>query len=154
MKDSGNARGGAWVVAQNMVMLAALILAPLRCCDWVGEWSKPAGIALMMAGAIFGITGARALGRNLTPFPRPRDGSQLVRHGIYSLVRHPLYTSVMGVTAGWALCWRSLTALILSMLLCVILDAKARLEERWLKEKFPDYTDYTKRVRRFVPWVY
>jgi len=44
--------------------------------------------------------------------------------------------------------------LIVSLLLCVILDAKARLEERWLKEKFPDYTDYTKRVRRFVPWVY
>ena len=154
MNDPGNTRGGAWVVAQNVLMVAGLVVAPLRCCDWSGDWSQPVGVVFMVTGAVFGVAGVRALGRNLTPFPRPREDSQLVQHGIYAFVRHPLYACVVFVTAGWALYWRSLGAVITTVLLGVVLDAKARLEERWLREKFPGYLEYARRVRRFVPWIY
>jgi len=33
-------------------------------------------------------------------------------------------------------------------------SCKARLEERWLVEAFPGYTDYARRVRRLVPGLY
>lgn len=154
MNGSGKARGVLWVVAQNVLMTAALILAPVRCCDWSGDWSRPLGITLAMVAAVFGFAGVLALGRNLTPFPRPCQDAALVQNGIYALVRHPLYTSVILVSAGWALFWRSSVAAIIVVLLAVILDAKSRLEERWLREKFPDYADYARRVRRFLPWIY
>lgn len=154
MSSSRKTRGGVWVLAQNLVMMAALVAAPLRCCDWPAKWSNLPGIFFMIFGAVFGIAGVRALGRNLTPFPRPRDDAQLVQRGIYSIVRHPLYTSVLLVSIGWTLFWRSLVAVIIVVLLFVILDAKSRLEERWLREKFSEYASYAKRVGRFLPWIY
>ena len=92
-----------------------------------------------------------ALGRNSTPFPRPSDGSQLVQTGIYGMVRHPLYTSVMTASLGWALIWESWYAVLPALMLIPFFHAKVRREERWLQEKFPDYADYARRVPRFIP---
>lgn len=113
-----------------------------------------AGMVLMLVGAGVALAGAMALGRNLTPFPKPSDSAQLVRHGIYAVIRHPLYTSVIAVALGWALVWQSWPALLVAVMLVPFFHAKARHEERWLREKFPDYADYERRVRRFIPWIY
>jgi len=112
------------------------------------------GIALMLVGASVALAGAMALGRNLTPFPKPADSAQLVRHGIYAVIRHPLYTSVIAVAIGWALVWQSWPALLVAAMLIPFFHAKAHHEERWLREKFPEYAEYEKRVRRFIPWIY
>ena len=113
-----------------------------------------AGVALMLVGAGVALAGAMALGRNLTPFPKPSDSAQLVLHGIYAVIRHPLYTSVIVVAIGWALVWQSWPALLVAATLIPFFSAKARHEERWLRERFPDYADYERRVRRFIPWIY
>jgi protein-S-isoprenylcysteine O-methyltransferase Ste14 len=91
------------------------------------------------------------LGRNLTPFPQPRTGAELVQHGIYTRVRHPLYAGVMTVALGWALIWQSVPSLLAALVLVPFFHAKTRREERWLCARFPDYADYMKRVPRFVP---
>jgi len=77
-----------------------------------------------------------------------------VQTGIYGLVRHPLYSSVILLAVGWSLLWSSGAALAASVALAFLLDAKARVEERWLGEKFSDYAGYARRVRRFFPWIY
>ena len=94
-----------------------------------------------------------ALGRQITPFPKPDAGALLVQRGIFRYVRHPLYTSVMALAWAWGLVWASAAALVVAGLLCALLYFKARTEELWLREQFPDYADYERRVRRFVPWV-
>ena len=33
-------------------------------------------------------------------------------------------------------------------------DAKARREEKWLREKFSEYGEYESRVKRFIPRIY
>jgi protein-S-isoprenylcysteine O-methyltransferase Ste14 len=38
--------------------------------------------------------------------------------------------------------------------LAAFLDRKAAREERWLEEKFPDYPEYRRRVRKFIPFLY
>jgi protein-S-isoprenylcysteine O-methyltransferase Ste14 len=146
--------GGLWVVAQSVLMLAVLGLGPgLRGPAW--PWGCLArGVALFVFGGWLGIAGVLALGRNRTAYPRPVPDSTLVQHGVYRLVRHPLYSSVIFVSVGWALAWSSGAALALALALAVLLDAKARLEERWLREKFPDYAAYAGRVRRLLPWIY
>ena len=113
-----------------------------------------AGVALMLVGAIVSLAAAMTLGRNLTPFPKPSDSAQLVRHGIYAVIRHPLYTCVIMVAIGWALVWQSWPALLVAAILIPFFHAKAFHEERWLRERFPDYADYERRVRRFIPWIY
>jgi protein-S-isoprenylcysteine O-methyltransferase Ste14 len=75
----------------------------------------------------------------------------LVQRGIYARVRHPLYTSVMLASLGWALIWQSGSSLLAALALVPFFHAKARREERWLCETFPDYADYASRVPRFIP---
>jgi protein-S-isoprenylcysteine O-methyltransferase Ste14 len=147
-------RGGWWVVGQ-MALSAGVVAGGIL---WRGHWHSAAttlgGVLLLLAGAVCGVAGTAALGRNLTPLPRPAATAQLVQSGIYGLMRHPLYTAVFCGSVGWALVWRSWPALVAAMVLAPFLDAKARREERWLGTQFPDYADYQRRVRRFVPWVY
>ena len=100
------------------------------------------------------IAGVLALGRNLTPFPRPSPKTKLVQRGIYSVLRHPLYTSVVCGAVGCSLLRQSLPGLAVSLVLALFFDAKARREERWLREKFPDYDQYAVKVKRLIPWLY
>jgi protein-S-isoprenylcysteine O-methyltransferase Ste14 len=112
------------------------------------------GLFFLGASALCGIGGTLALGRNLTPFPKPTAVTQFVQHGIYGWMRHPLYTAVICAAAGWSLIRSSWPALAVSMLMAIFFDTKARHEERWLRQRFPGYARYQRRVRRFIPWIY
>ncbi len=148
-------RGGWWVVGQLMLLCAIAILGITSRAA-----SKPVllpffcGRFFLVASAICAICGVMALGRNLTPFPKPSVGAQFVQHGIYGLIRHPLYTAVICAAVGWSLIRSSWPALAVSLVLAAFFDAKARHEERWLRQQFPDYMRYEQRVRRFIPWIY
>jgi protein-S-isoprenylcysteine O-methyltransferase Ste14 len=147
-------RGGGWVLAQSLLLLAGLAAGPL------GRSSGPllpavlAGWALVGLGAVFGLTGVAVLGRNRTIFPKPKADSTLIQHGIYRWVRHPLYTAVMALSAGWALLWSSWPAGVAAVALVALLYFKALREERWLQAQFPAYAAYARRVRRFVPGLW
>jgi protein-S-isoprenylcysteine O-methyltransferase Ste14 len=108
----------------------------------------------LIISAIFGVGGTMALGPNLTPFPRPSARTNLVQHGIYGLVRHPLYTAVICATLGWSMIRSSWAAFAVSLALTLFFDAKDQHEERWLRQQFKDYAPYERRVRRFIPWIY
>lgn len=146
-------RGGAWVLGQSVLLGAVVVLTVF----FRGGGFSPAavilGVVLMIVGAGVALAGALALGKNLTPFPKPTEQAQLVQHGIYAVIRHPLYTSVISVLIGWALVWQSWPALLVAAVLIPFFHAKAHREERWLRERFPEYADYERRVRRFVPWL-
>jgi protein-S-isoprenylcysteine O-methyltransferase Ste14 len=147
-------RGGAWVLGQSGLLGAVILLEVFFRGDGFPPAVVIAGAVLMVVGAGVALAGALALGRNLTPFPKPTEQAQLVRHGIYALIRHPLYTSVILVSIGWSLIWQSWPALLVAATLIPFFHAKARHEERWLREKFREYADYERRVRRFIPWLY
>lgn len=149
-----NDRGTGWVVAQFTLMLAALVAGPVWRAQWSGWWSWALGGGLLALGAWAGVRGERDLGRHRTPFPRPKDDGQLVTTGIYARMRHPLYLAVMALGFTWALLWSSTPALVLAILQVPFFDAKARREERWLRERFSSYEDYQQQVARFIPGLY
>ncbi len=154
MIGSFRQRGGLWVLGQS-ALLGAVVVGGVFCRN------EEPGLALTVCGAFFlligagcGLAGAVSLGRNLTPFPKPTPGAPLVQTGIYRQMRHPLYTAVFCGSVGWALVWGSWPALVAALALGPLFDAKARREEDWLRQQFPEYADYEQRVKRFVPWVY
>jgi protein-S-isoprenylcysteine O-methyltransferase Ste14 len=144
-------RGGGWVLMQS-VLLAAVILLAAFYRGGGHPVAVIAGVALLTLAAGVALAGALALGRNLTPFPKPGGQARLVRHGIYAVIRHPLYASVIAGAIGWALVWQSWPALVAAAFLVPFFLAKVRREERWLRETFPEYADYERQVRGFVPW--
>jgi protein-S-isoprenylcysteine O-methyltransferase Ste14 len=121
---------------------------------WPGLFSRPVGLGLLGLGAVMGGAGALQLGGSLTPFPKPRDRSRLVQHGVYGVVRHPLYCSVLLASLGWALVRASLPALSLAVVLGVFLNAKADHEEAWLRQRYPGYGAYAERVRKLLPFIF
>lgn len=151
MKSGFIASGGWWVVAQSVLMALVVGLGVAFHGDWTSLSLIVPGSILFLAGGVIGIAGVIALETNRTPFPKPREGSRLIRSGIYGRIRHPLYTSVISTLLGWALIWQSYPAMLAGLVLIPFFRAKAAREERWLREKFPDYVDYAKRVPGFLP---
>jgi protein-S-isoprenylcysteine O-methyltransferase Ste14 len=141
-------------LGQSVLMLAVFLLAVLMHGGGTNLFVIVCGGLLMAIGGVCGIAGVIALGRSLTPLPTPTEDTRLVQRGIYGLMRHPLYTSVILASVGWALLWQSWPALLPALGLAPFFSAKACREERWLRERFPDYSDYERRVSRFIPGVY
>ncbi len=144
------------MVAQVPLLALALVLPPwTRGSD--GGFGHPLqwlGLALAVGGMLLVVAGLVALGPALTPFPHPLEGTQLVRRGVYRLLRHPVYTGLLVGALGWALAWLSLPGVAYSALLAAFFDQKARREERWLRSQFPEYAAYERQVRRFIPGIY
>jgi protein-S-isoprenylcysteine O-methyltransferase Ste14 len=116
--------------------------------------SSVVGAALMLAGIGLLLTGLVRLGRRLTPLPYPKPDAILVQTGPYRLVRHPMYSGGIVLAFGWALVVRGWLTLVYAAILVAFLDFKSAREELWLAEKFPDYHEYRRRVRKLIPFLY
>ncbi len=135
-----------------MLLLTALLIIP----PWMrGQWppliAYGGGAAFILYSAFTGLAGVFQLGRNLTPQPKPRAGGELVTDGVYALLRHPLYASLMAFGCGWALLWSSVAGVLLAAVFILYLHAKTRFEETLLHAAYPGYADYAKRVPRYLP---
>lgn len=91
---------------------------------------------------------------NFNIHPSPKQNGQLVEHGIYRYIRHPMYTAVMLFGLACMLASPSLHGALMLLALCLVLVRKARLEEAWLKQKYASYNDYLSKTRGFFPWLY
>ncbi len=149
-------RGEGWFAIQLALFAAIVGLAFARV-----YWPEPAvdeltviGIIAMVAGLVLFLLALFSAGAALSPFPRPKERGALVDRGVYRTVRHPIYGAIVLIALGWSLA-ESPLALIPTALLALFLDLKARREEAWLVERYPEYAAYQSRTRRrFVPWMY
>lgn len=146
-------RGEGWFVLQ-MVIFAVILFAP-RIPAWVAPAAvRSLGAVVLLLGGVAGTWGMVTLGRNLTPFPKPVEGGELVTHGPYRFVRHPIYSGLILGTLGWALLRSNPLGVALAVLLFVFFDVKSRREEVWLCAAYPGYADYQQKVRKLIPYLY
>jgi protein-S-isoprenylcysteine O-methyltransferase Ste14 len=151
---------GEWYVVAQVFLFAVVVLGPRTLPGWP-PWASllstighVLGMALMLAGTALSVGGVLRLGPNLTPLPFPKDCSNLIESGPYAIVRHPIYSGLIIDAMGWALWVNGWLTIGYALLLFAFFDIKSRLEEAWLLEKFPEYTEYRTRVRKLIPWVY
>ncbi len=149
-------RGEWWVVAQ-MALFVAAIVAPGKGGAWSPGWRRAGrvvGAPLALVGLSLARAATRDLGANLTPLPHPKEGATLVQEGVYGIVRHPIYSSMILLTLGAGLLTGNRTRTLLAAVFFALLDAKARREEAWLTERFPAYPAYRRSVKKLIPFVY
>ena len=132
-------RGERWVLAQ--LVLFVLILGSL----FVGAGVTRLGWIVAAIGIVLGVWAGVTMGSSLSAFPRPPRDAELVDRGPYRYIRHPIYVGGVLFFAGLSLVF-SVYGLILTAVLAAFWVAKARLEERHLTERFPDYADYKRRT--------
>jgi protein-S-isoprenylcysteine O-methyltransferase Ste14 len=112
------------------------------------------GLLVAVAGLLLVLLGLGALGRSLTPFPRPHARAELREGGVLKLVRHPIYGGLLLVALAWSLAEAPL-ACVPTLLLALVFDLKARREEEWLSERYTAYDAYRQRTpHRLLPWLY
>ena len=153
-------RGEYWVVAQALLVLGFALLPVYRLPGfalpiWLGLYGVlPSAAILAFSAVLFFFKGFWDLGHSLTPLPYPREDGELVQAGVYSVVRHPIYSGLILGGLGWALYQLSVTHLVGAIALFVFFNAKASREESWLTEKYPDYPEYCQRVKKLIPGIY
>jgi protein-S-isoprenylcysteine O-methyltransferase Ste14 len=103
------------------------------------------GFVVAALGLGLGIWAAWTMGPSLSAFPRPPRHAELVDRGPYRYLRHPIYVGGVLFFAGLSLVF-SVWGLALTAVLAAFWIAKARLEERHLVARFPEYADYRRRT--------
>jgi len=96
------------------------------------------------------------LGTNWSITLAVREGHQLITHGVYRWVRHPMYLALLIYSAGQALVvsnWFVGPSNLIAMILLVAL--RLGPEERIMLEEFgKDYEAYMATTKRLIPHVW
>lgn len=145
-------RGQGWVWGQFVLIGIIVVLSAIG-PGWPVSWLRLVGLGFAVIGGAFGTWALFSLGDALTPFPTPRNRATLVRTGPYAIVRHPVYSALLLAMLG--VCFTgSWWGLIPLLVLVGWWLAKASVEERYLRQRYPDYDDYCRVVRfRLIPFV-
>jgi len=110
-------------------------------------FSYSLGILIIIIAFIIMLVSIKDLGRNLSPFPRPINNSNLVTTGIYRFTRHPMYYSLIFISIGVFIIKLSIYYLFLTIRLALIIKFKIALEEKYLINKFKNYLLYKNEVK-------
>ena len=113
----------------------------------VSTLSYLVGFLIIIIALIILLVAIKDLGRNLSPFPRPINNSNLVTTGIYRFTRHPMYYSLIFISFGVFIIKLSIYYLFLSISLGLIIKFKIALEEQYLNYKFKNYLLYKNEVK-------
>ncbi len=139
------------MVLGQFVLLALVVLLPSGTI-----WTVPAivsratQVAAVLAIAVM-VVAATALRRGLTAAPLPNSHAELRTAGMYKFVRHPIYSGLLLLAVALTVNSGSLWTTAACVALVMLINVKARWEERHLAERFPDYTAYAARTPRFIP---
>jgi protein-S-isoprenylcysteine O-methyltransferase Ste14 len=115
-------------------------------------------IAALVCGAIADVLMATAithLGRQFRIQAGLYEDHQLVRSGPYSVVRHPIYASLLALTLATGALLAPWPWLIAGMILCIAgNEIRVRTEDRLLASRFGnEFWEYQKSVPAYVPFL-
>ncbi len=140
-------------MALQFVLLGVLLTAP-RLPDPYGALTpfiSLLGLALMaVAGAIL-LVSFVALGNSLTASPLPKQRGKLVTTGLYSYVRHPIYSGLLLLSLGVVLDAGWWPQAVVALMLFLLLRIKAQFEETLLRKAYPRYAAYAAKTPMFFP---
>lgn len=143
-----------WVLVgvQALLLIAFVLLPKRRSLFAPPDFLDVLGIILMVAGLAIAIISLVSLGAALTATPVPQESAALRTQGIYSLVRHPVYSGILVAALGFTLAVGSIWQVVMWVALVVFFYAKAFWEDRLLAEKHGvAWFDYADHVSSFIP---
>ena len=130
-------------VARLRVPSGFLLAAAFAWFAQPSVWSLAYGLPISIAGLALRAWAAGHLAKN----------QQLATSGPYAYTRNPLYLGTLIVAAGLAVAGRSaFLALLFAVVFLLVYLPVILLEEQHLRQLFPEYADYARRVPSLLPW--
>jgi len=140
------------LVTIQFVLLAVIFFLPVKApSPETPSWITGLGSFLVWPGLGIVLVSIFKLGSSLTASPIPKKDSKLKTDGLYKWIRHPIYTGLILTTLGIALEVTSIGKLFFVAGLIVLFNYKAKWEETFLLERYPEYRTYMTKTGRFVP---
>ena len=142
-------RRDLWAIAVTLVAIDAVGISTRL------EVTQPgaAGLGMMLTllGTVLALWSIAALRSSFSFLPQAR---QLVTHGPYALVRHPIYLAGLLIMAGEIIPRWSLESAILSAVFVGAQLIRLRMEEGLLANTFEAYAAYRANTPALIPGIY
>jgi protein-S-isoprenylcysteine O-methyltransferase Ste14 len=121
----------------------------------VGDGGTYLLAGLTLAGTLFTWWARIHLGRFWSNAITRKEGHRVIDTGPYGLVRHPIYTGLIGAILATGAAVGTVTALFGALLIAFGLWQKARMEESFLTTELgaDAYGSYCRRVPMLVPFL-
>ena len=86
--------------------------------------------------------------------PDIKENCTLISHGIYKIIRHPMYASVLLSMLGVLVLYANLYVAVLYLILLVNMLTKMFYEESLWHGKDECYASYAKTTYRLIPYIF
>lgn len=148
--------------ALALLIVIALVAIPRIPPHWLYRRLWPSnlssfciGAAVTVIGLLFAIWARQHLASNWSSSVTIKQGHELITSGPYALARHPIYTGILAGFLGTAIALAQVRGFIALLLLFVILWAKLRMEEEWMRSQFGEtYANYSHKTAALVPYLF
>jgi protein-S-isoprenylcysteine O-methyltransferase Ste14 len=111
------------------------------------------GLSLLILGFLQAAVAVRQMGVSWRIGIDKEAPGPLVSRGLFSRVRHPIYSGVLLATAGLAALTADLFSLTVAAAAWIGIPVQARLEEEFLLSRYPEYATYLEHTGRFWPRI-
>ena len=145
------------VWGSGLMFIAAFVLAGLnfrfgwlRLPDWA-VWA--ASVLFLLAYLMWG----EVLRENawLSRTVEVQEGQRVVDHGLYGVVRHPMYSASVLLFLSMPLVLNSPLSFLVMLCYLPLIAKRIRNEEKLLRKELPGYEEYAERVKyRLIPFIW
>ena len=148
---------GIVIKLSGLMFIAGFVLAGL---DFrFGWWQLPPFCTYIASGIFLAayVMWAVVLKQNayLSRTIKVEEGQQVIDKGLYSVLRHPMYTATIFLFLAMPLVLGSVVAFFVFLLYPVLIVIRIVYEERVLEKELVGYIEYKKKVKyRLIPFIW
>jgi len=111
-------------------------------------------LIILIFGCYVNVKGRLMLGKNWANQIKIYGDHTLVTKGVYSIVRHPLYASLIWMFYAASFIYLNYLAFLANTLIFIpFMYYRAKQEEKLLEKEFKEYGTYRKKVGMFFPKI-
>lgn len=112
------------------------------------------GLIVLITGSVVNISGRLRLGKNWSNQIKIYKDHTFISKGVYSLVRHPLYASIIWMFLAASVVFLNYLAFLSTILIFIpAMYYRAKQEELMLIREFENYKTYKSKVGMFFPKI-
>jgi protein-S-isoprenylcysteine O-methyltransferase Ste14 len=148
MKQKISLKSWILVAIQLVCLFFVYFSAPVKAIRIDLQIWELSGLFLAISG-LFGLSW-----HSFSVFPEPKTKGRLIKDGIYSFIRHPMYAGVLVVVGTLVIQFFTVPRLICLLILAAVFIIKIVDEEVFLSKRFPEYADYQQKTNRLIPFIW